>query len=517
MSRPNFAKASLGEASGTMTRLVDSGVIMNQDYKPIIGIEIHVELKTNSKMFCRCSADYFGQKPNTHTCPVCLGLPGALPVPNQKAIEWCIKLGLALSCEIPLNAKFDRKNYFYPDLPKGYQISQYDEPFCKNGRLDIKSEIRNPKSETNLKSKIPNSKRIRIRRVHLEEDTAKLTHQLGISKFQTPNPKNEKFTLIDFNRSGVPLVEIVTEPDISSSEEAKVFLQELHRIVRYLGISDADMEKGSMRLEPNISLLLSSRSASWRSGDLNGIASSPSAPCNDLELPKYKVEVKNINSFNFAKKAIDYEIERHIEILESGATPLQETRGWNETKGITYSQRSKEEAHDYRYFPEPDIPPFVWKQEYIELLKKNLPGMPRDKRAKYLKMGIKEADCGILVDLIDAGNFFEEAIKVSSTLNKDIKAQEIANWIVNSKVDITKDTPLKLIEKIIAKKDSIVIDEKSLNLVINEVISQNPQGVSDYKKGKQSAVMFLVGQVMRKTKGKGDPQKLKMILEEKIK
>src|SRR3989338_7319863 len=264
------------------------------NYTPIIGLEIHVELATKSKMFCGCDANYFGGKPNTHTCPVCLGLPGALPVPNKKAIEWCIRIGLALNCEIPLHSKFDRKNYFYPDLPKGYQISQYDKPFAVNGRLVIKPFARGPLTKT-----------VRIRRVHMEEDTGKLIHA---------TVDGEKCTLIDFNRSGVPLVEIVTEPDIRTSEEARDFLKKLHQIIRYLGVSDADMEKGSMRLEPNISIRRKSEKEKERKGEEN--------------LPKYKVEVKNINSFNFAKKAIDYEISRHIELLDSGETPKQETRGW---------------------------------------------------------------------------------------------------------------------------------------------------------------------------------------------
>lgn len=426
-------------------------------YTPVIGMEIHVELKTKSKMFCRCSADWFGRKPNTHTCPVCLGLPGALPVPNKTAIEWCIKLGLALNCKIPQLSKFDRKNYFYPDLPKGYQISQYDQPFAVGGYL----------------------KKIGIRRVHLEEDTGKLIHEGDA-------------TLIDFNRSGVPLVEIVTEPDIRGSEEAKEFLQELHRIIKYLDISDADMEKGSMRLEPNISV-------------------------GTGELPNYKVEVKNINSFNFVRRAIDFEIKRHIEILEKGENPIQETRGWDEDRGLTYSQRTKEEAHDYRYFPEPDIPPMILREEDIERLRESLPDLPQDKREKYKKMGIKEADIEILINDNNFVSYFEQALNIVRQLKEDrVGIQEIANWIVNKRIDLQKVKPAELIKQILAKKEKSDISSDLLSSVINDVLTNNKQAVADYKKGKTNVIMFLVGQVLRKTKGKGNPQTIKAHIEKLI-
>src|SRR3990167_7485606 len=310
-------------------------------YTPVIGLEVHVELKTNSKMFCGCSSDYFGKKPNTHTCPICLGLPGALPVPNKKAIEWCIMIGLALNCHIPLFSKFDRKNYFYPDLPKGYQISQYDKPFGINGWIDLANSASRVAVSRNQEPRAKSHKRIRIKRVHMEEDTGKLLHE-------TIN--GGKVSLIDFNRSGVPLVEIVTQPDFASSEEVKEYLQKLQQIVRYLGVSNADMEKGDMRLEPNISLKIESQK----------------------ELPKYKVEVKNINSFNFVGKAIDFEIKRQSEILSHGKNPVQEERGFVEKTSSTITQRVKEEANDYRYFPEPDIPPIRWSEEEIGKLKKAL-------------------------------------------------------------------------------------------------------------------------------------------------
>src|SRR3989344_5026281 len=307
-------------------------------YTPVIGLEIHVELKTKSKMFCQCDADYFGKEPNTNTCPVCLGMPGALPVPNKQAVEWTIKIGQALNCAINKHSKFDRKHYFYPDLPKGYQISQYDEPIAVKGELVILRQSR--RIQTGSFADAQDDKRkIRITRVHLEEDTGKLTH-------------SGEDTLVDFNRSGVPLVEIGTEPDFDNSTDVKRFLEELHTIIRYLDVSDADMEKGSMRMEPNISLRKITNDE-LRITNKN----------QKLELPNYKVEVKNINSFNFAKKAIDYELKRQAEILDSGKIPVQETRGYNDKKGITYSQRSKEEAHDYRYFPEPDIPPMEFGNE----------------------------------------------------------------------------------------------------------------------------------------------------------
>src|SRR3989338_2963624 len=437
-------------------------------YKPIIGMEIHVELKTVSKMFCGCKNDPFGaDKPNIYTCPVCLGLPGALPVPNRKAVEWAVLLGLALNCEIPLFSKFDRKNYFYPDLPKGYQISQYDQPFAVNGFLDI----------TDGKEK----KRIGITRVHLEEDTGKLLHASVAGK---------KVSLIDFNRSGVPLVEIVTEPDIRSSEEARIILKKLHQIIRYLGISDADMEKGSMRLEPNIS-----------------ISKTPE------KLPPYKVEVKNINSFSFAKKAIDFETDRHIAILETGKYSQQETRGWDEKKGITVSQRSKEEAQDYRYFPEPDIPPIRWSKSQISKFKAQIPELPDTKIARFLKeYGLSEYDATVLSEDRKTADYFEKAVK-----SKTIPAKTVANWIINKKADISKLSPEGLVNLIQAKTQKLPMSEKDLEEVINKVLAVNSKAVVDYKAGKESAIMFLLGQVMRQSHGRADATTTRNILENKLK
>jgi aspartyl-tRNA(Asn)/glutamyl-tRNA(Gln) amidotransferase subunit B len=437
-------------------------------YIPVIGLEVHVELKTKSKMFCGCSADYFGQKPNTHTCPVCLGLPGALPVPNQKAIEWCLRIGLALNCEVPLFSKFDRKNYFYPDLAKGYQISQYDKPFAINGFIILS-----------------NGKRIGITRVHMEEDTGKLIHE-------TIN--NEKVSLIDFNRSGVPLVEIVTEPDFDNATDVKEYLQKLQQIVRYLDVSFADMEKGNMRLEPNISL---------RNQDQKG-------------LPAYKVEVKNINSFNFVGKAIEYEIKRQAEILENGEIPTQETRGFVETNSSTVSQRSKEDAMDYRYFPEPDIPPFRFTQNYIEGLKNLMPQLPDKKQDIFINdYNLNPYDAEILSRDKDTADFFEKCVIVAKEFG--INSKHIANYIINKKPDIKSLIPSELIKKILEENKVSYVDENKLNEVIESVLKENQKAVEDYKKGKENVIMFLVGQVLRKFPDKIDSEKVKASLLAKLK
>jgi len=449
------------------------------EFIPIIGLEVHVELKTKSKMFCGCSADYFGHEPNTHCCPVCLGLPGALPVPNKKAIEWCIMLGLALNCQIPEVSKFDRKNYFYPDLPKGYQISQYDMPLCVNGELRIKNSGK--------------EKKIRIRRVHMEEDTGKLIH--------TPDA-----TLIDFNRSGVPLVEVVTEPDIHSGEEAKMYLQKLQQIIRYLGISDADMEKGSMRCEPNISILPVSNTTN---------------NTND-QLPDYKVEVKNINSFKFVGKAIDYEIDRQIKILEHGEKVVQETRGWSEIKGVTLPQRSKEEAQDYRYFPEPDIPPMRWSQNQISKIKNQIPEMPDTKLTRFMKdYELGEYDALQLTTSLPTANYYEESIKcsksITSTTGIIINPKTIANWIINKKVDINKVSPKELLQTISQMGQTSQISDKELEKIVVGVLKDNQKAVDDYKKGKEQALMFLVGQIMRKTKRQANGDVIKKLIIKKLK
>jgi len=381
-------------------------------------------------MFCSCSADHFGKNPNTQVCPVCLGLPGALPVPNITAIQDCIKLGLALNCQINLLSKFDRKNYFYPDLPKGYQISQYDQPFCHSGFLELASD-----------------KRIGITRVHLEEDTGKLQHQGGE-------------TWIDFNRSGVPLVEIVTEPDFADSSESDEFLKEIQAIVRSLGISSADMEKGSMRLEANISL----------------------GPVGEKALPIYKVEIKNVNSYRFIKKAIEAEIGRQTALLDKGETPAQETRGWVEAKGETIAQRSKEAAHDYRYFPEPDIPPFEFKSEQIETWKKELPQLPAQQRQQLVALGISGQNAAIITSS-------EVRLRKFKELTKNHDPQTVAKLLTN--------LPEDQVAAAIVGEKQVTVDELQIKQIAAEVIAANPQAVADYKAGKQQALYFLIGQIKK--------------------
>lgn len=426
---------------------------------PIIGLEVHVELKTKSKMFCACSADYFGEKPNSHTCPVCLGLPGALPVPNKTAIEWCIKIALSLNCKINEYSKFDRKNYFYPDLAKGYQISQFDLPFGHGGFIELSS-----------------GKKIGITRVHMEEDTGKLSHQ---------EVKGNRASLIDFNRSGVPLVEIVTEPDFNDALEVKEYLQKLQQIVRYLDVSNADMEKGEMRLEPNISL-----------------------STDPKKLPNYKVEVKNINSFKFVEKAINYEIERHQEILKRGETPAQETRGWDDNKQKTFSQRSKEDAHDYRYFPEPDIPPIVTSKETISRIEKEVPELPDKKIPRFVKeFSLTEYDAEILSREKPVADYFEEAVREGN--EQKLKPKDIANYIINKKADINSVSPIALVKQIASSKQTATIDDKQLEGFIEEVFAENEKAVDEFKAGKETVIMYLLGQTMKRIGQKVDANQVK--------
>lgn len=448
-------------------------------YTPVVGLEIHVELKTKSKMFCQCSADYFGAKPNTHVCPVCLGLPGALPVPNKTAILWMQKMGAALGCELPKHSKFDRKHYSYPDLPKGYQISQYKEPFAINGKLTLV----NPYVKGGEKS-------FGITRVHMEEDTAKLMHE-------------GQDTLVDFNRSSVPLVEIVTEPDFTDADDVKAFLEELQVIVRYLGVSDADMEKGSMRLEPNISVRV------VESEKLKAKSQS-----TDFKLPNYKVEVKNINSFKFVKSAIEFEVKRQIEILEKGETPKQETRGYDDVHGGTYSQRSKEEAQDYRYFPEPDIPPFEFTDAYVLEVQKSLPELPSTRLNHFVKeYGVKPIDAYILTRDKKMADFFESVV-TTKQINK--AGQAVANMIINKRLATTL-TPEEFVEEFLKLTKPVETDMKLLDETATSVLTANAKAVGEYKAGKVSVIMFLVGQVMKGMKGKADASMVRKALESKLK
>lgn len=485
-------------------------------YIPVIGMEIHVELKTESKMFCRCKNGLGQEKePNLHICPVCSGQPGTLPAPNRKAIEFVQLAGLALNCELRLDSKFDRKNYFYPDLPKGYQISQYDQPLCEKGYLDIKT------------------KKIGITRIHLEEDTGKLSH-----------PKGTDYSLVDLNRAGVPLMELVTEPDIESGSEARLFCQKIRQIFRYLEISDADMEKGNMRCEVNISV--------HKEGE--------------EKLSGTKVEVKNINSFKFVEKAIEYEIQRQTEVLEKGEKVIQETRGFDNNRNVTVSQRKKESAHDYRYFPEPDIPPFKFTSEYVTDLKCKLPELPAQKIERFMaEYGVPQADAEILTAEKDLAEFFEEVIgevrekiKSHEIVSAEEKAIKLAtNYIItevrkhlaehNHSVRDLKFSPENYGEFVGLVADgkinssaaqtvlqemyrtgadpSHIIDDKNLGQIedaveaekiIERVLSENAKSVEDFKAGKQNALQFLVGQVMKESKGKANPGKAMAMLKTKM-
>jgi aspartyl-tRNA(Asn)/glutamyl-tRNA(Gln) amidotransferase subunit B len=442
---------------------------MKQKYEPIIGLEVHVELNTKSKMFCRCSADYFGKEPNTHTCPVCLGLPGALPVINERAIDDCIKIGLALNCRISEKSLFERKNYFYPDLPKGYQISQYRWPLCVRGWIEVNGEV-------------GKAKKIRINRVHQEEDTGKLTHK-------------KSSTLVDFNRSGVPLVEIVTEPDFRSVGEIRDYAKKLQQLFRYLKVSNADMERGDMRLEANISV--------------RKLATHMSSENTDL--PNYRVELKNINSFRFMVAAVEYEIERQISSLEAGKKLSQETRGWDEDRKHTYLQRSKEEAHDYRYFPEPDLPEIRIPNGKINKIKSEQPELPWNKAKRFqLDWGIRMVDAQILSESFELADFFESAIAHGK--KHDIDPIAISNFIVNKKVDITKILPTEIIREIKVKEAGIIENWKELEKLVKQAINENTNAVADYKAGKVNALQVIIGGVMRLSSGKANAEKAREIL-----
>lgn len=450
---------------------------MNNKYESVIGLEVHVELNTKSKMFCRCSADYFGKAPNSNTCPVCLGLPGALPYINKEAIQDCIKIGLALNCSVPEKALFERKNYFYPDLAKGYQISQYRWPQTVNGWIDVEDDQ-------------GNISRIRINRAHQEEDTGKLTHS-GVD------------TLIDFNRSSVPLVEIVTEPDFRDSSQIRDYAKKLQQLFRYLGVSNADMERGDMRLEANVSVR---KLDDGGERDENGYL-------DQKYWPPYRVELKNINSFRFMVAAVEYEIKRQIELYESDREDelKQETRGWNEDKKETFLQRSKEEANDYRYFPDPDLPEMTMPSRDLDLekLKEELQELPWQKEKRFTGLGISQNNSKILVEDKNVASNFEKLLEVG----KELDPQKIANFVVNQKIDLLTTDPSQIIKSVSDKGSNLITDDVEIEKLCRESIEENPQSVADYRAGKLNALQALLGSVMRKSQGKADPSKTGEILE----
>lgn len=476
------------------------------DYKVVIGLEVHVELSTKTKMFCSCSTQ-FGSPPNTQVCPVCLGLPGVLPVANKKAIDYLLKAALALNCKISPRSKFDRKNYFYPDMPKNYQISQYDLPLAYDGYLEI---------ELNGESK-----KIGIERIHQEEDTGKSIHTDSIDR--------SLYTLLDFNRAGVPLLEIVTKPDMSSPEEAYEYLKNLRAILFCLGISDCKMEEGSLRCDANISV------------------NKPGQ-----EALSSKVEIKNMNSFKSVQRALAYEINRQIECQERGEKIVQSTRGWIEGENKTVFMRSKEFAHDYRYFPEPDLLPMVIDDKWLKEIKDSLPELPKEKKIRYIKeFSLSPYESSILAENKFMADFFEKSLETYK------KPGQVVNWLsgdiskyLNSKnleINSTKLTPENLSEmlsmidnkvisgkigkdiivemmekgtgakEIVEKRGLLQIsDEGSLRSTINEILDKNEDSVQSYLAGKIKVTGFLVGQIMRETKGKANPQMTNKILAEEL-
>lgn len=486
-------------------------------YNVTIGMEVHAELKTASKMFCACKNGLgLEQEPNIHICPVCTGQPGTLPVPNRQAIEMVQRIGLALNCTINRHSKFDRKNYFYPDIPKGYQISQYDEPFCEHGTILV------------------NGKSFRITRIHLEEDTGKSLHPAGAD-----------YTLVDFNRAGVALMELVTEADFENGKDTRAFCQKLRQTLRYLDASDADMEKGQMRCEVNLSLY----------------------PEGADRLSGTKVEVKNLNSFKTVERAIDFEIKRQTEILEEGKKVIQETRGWDEARGETVSQRKKESAHDYRYFPEPDIPPFDFSEEYIDGLRRTLPELPDAKAERFAnEYQLPAADVVVLTEEKDFSAYFEAVAseladkRASGEMQAEIpRAVKLAaNYMLteirkhlSERGEKTKDIPFtpenyaEFISLIADKKinssaaQSVlaemyqggdndpshivsrlnlaqVSDTGELERVVDAVLAANAKSVADFQAGKENAFQYLIGQVMKETKGKANPEVVATLLRTKL-
>lgn len=477
-------------------------------YEAVIGLEVHTELQTTTKIFCGCKTS-FGAEPNTNVCPVCLGLPGVLPVLNKRVLEFAVRAGLALNCEISRFSKFDRKNYYYPDLPKNFQTSQFDLPICERGHLDI--EVNGEK------------KQIRITRAHMEEDAGKLVHH-GTSI------TDSDYSLVDYNRTGTPLLEIVTEPDMRSAKEAVAYLEKMRAILQYIGISDCRMEEGSLRCDANVSV----------------------RPVGQKELGT-KAEIKNINSFKGVEKAIEYEALRQAEILEDGGKIIQETRTWDEKEGVTKSMRTKEEANDYRYFPEPDLAPFTVSEEYIEDIRKTLPELPDERRERYIaNFGLSSTDAQYMTNDKDTSDYFEKVVaagadpKVSVNWIMGEFASQLSNaGIEIAKAPVTPENLAKLLALIakgtisgkIAKKvfaemwqdgadpEEIVkaqglvqiSDTGALKELVVKVIANNPKAVEDFKAGKKKAVGALVGQIMKETKGKANPKVINELLNDELK
>ncbi len=479
------------------------------DFEIVIGLEVHSQLLTKSKMFCTCSTGYANAAPNTHVCPICMGMPGVLPVINRQAIAYTIMTALALNCNIPAYSKFDRKNYSYPDLMKGYQISQYDVPLSKDGYLTVE---RNGQT-----------RKIGITRVHLEEDTARLLHHEG-------------YSLIDVNRSGTPLMEIVSEPDMRSPEEARLYMQKLREILVYLGVSSGRMEEGSLRCDANISI----------------------RPRGQQKLG-VKTEIKNMNSFRSVERALEYEAQRQIAMARAGETIHQETRGWVETKGITVSQRSKEQAHDYRYFPEPDLPPLLISREWVEELRAALPELPDARRARYRsEFGLSAQDANVLTEEKALGDYFEQVMAASNVSDSKARAKAASNWLLSEVVRLLKanaitiqssplspaslanlldlldkgringtqakevldeaftigELPAAIVEKRGLKPP--ISDQGELNRVIEGVITSNPKSVHDYRAGKTNALQYLVGQVMKQTRGQAKAEIVQKLLKAQL-
>ena len=474
-----------------------------EDYEVVIGLEVHCELSTKTKIFCSCPTE-FGGEPNTHCCPICMAMPGTLPVLNEKVVEYAVKAGLATNCTISKNSKNDRKNYFYPDLPKAYQISQYDMPLCQNGHVDIADE--NGEKKT-----------IRILRIHIEEDAGKLNHdEYGRGSF------------VDLNRAGVPLIEVVSEPDLRSAEEAENYLRKLKSIFEYIQISDCKMQEGSLRADVNVSVR---KKGATEFGT--------------------RTEMKNMNSFRSIVRAINYEAERQVEVIENGGTITQETLRWDDVSGRTFSMRDKEDAQDYRYFPDPDLVAIKLSEEYIENIKNNLPELPESRKKRYMEeYGLSEKDSNLLTASKYLSDLFEGAEKICKN------AKAVANWILSDISKILNETETEPIqipfdanqlaklvqlidngtissaiakkvivelfenpkdpEEIIKEKGWIQIsDEGAIKEVVTKILENNPQSVADYKAGKDRALGFLVGQAMKETKGKANPQMLnKMFLDE---